>query len=301
MRFLENNLKTARTTLQQVRLNLWSNGFTMIVIGIALALPVILAVILSNMQQVTQGWDIGNQITVFLKGTTSDNEGKKLADQIRTRSGVERVDFLSKQAALEEFSSRSGFADALELLPNNPLPAVIIIHPRSGALSDKALVQWADELQKMPTVDLVQLDKEWLQRLGALIQLIDRGIWILAALLIVAVALIIGNTIRLLIQSRREEIVLINIIGATNSFVRRPFLFTGIWFGLGGGIISCFLVSLGMFSLQQPVMQLAGLYSSQFILSGMSFLQILSVLFFSSLAGYISAYVVVTHYLRKMV
>lgn len=284
---------------QQLRHHPWSNSVTMAVIGIALALPVILSVILSNVQEMTRGWDVGNQVSVFLKDTTTSSQAQKLVSQLRLQTGVERVDYLSREDTLKEFSEHSGFADAISLLPENPLPAVIVIHPQVS-VSNADIEKWADDLRKLPTVELVQLDQEWLQRLGGLMEVANRGILILSTLLIVAVALVIGNTIRLLIENRHEEIALITIIGGSNHFVRLPFLYSGMWFGLGGGILACILVSGGLLMLQEPTEHLASLYNSSFTIAGMSIVQILKVVIFSMLAGWISAYVVVTHYLRRL-
>ncbi len=300
MTALQHHIRAAVESWQQMKLHFWSNSFTMIVIGIALTLPVILTVILSNIQEVTKGWDVGNQMTVFLKDTVTDADAQKLVNQFRLHKGVESVDYLNKEATLKEFSEHSGFAEALELLPTNPLPAIIVIHPRVGGLSHDELTQWASQLERLPNVDMVQLDQDWLQRLNALMQVAERGVLILSILLVVAIVLVIGNTIRLLIENRHDEIALISIIGGTHAFVRRPFLYTGIWFGLGGGILACVLVTIGLLSLKQPVAQLASLYHSSFILSNMSFGQMLCVLLLSIFAGWLSAYIVVTHYLRRL-
>jgi cell division transport system permease protein len=236
-------------------------------------------------------------MTIYLKDTTTRDDALSLVTELRKHKGIERVDYLTPEQTLQEFQERSGFADALAMLPENPLPAVIVVHPKAGGVSNEEMAQWAQQLQRLPKVDLVQLDQEWLQRLAGLIKVADRGIWILAGLLIVAVALIIGNTIRLMIQNRQDEIELIDIMGATRSFVRRPFLYLGVLFGLAGGLLSCILVSVGLLGLKQPVAELANLYNSAFLLSSMNLKQIAVVLLFSTAAGWISAYVVVTHYL----
>jgi cell division transport system permease protein len=300
MQRMNDHIRAAKESWQQMKLHFWSNSFTMIVIGIALTLPVILTVILTNIQDVTQGLNVGNQMTVFLKNTTSDADAQKLASQLRLHKGVENVEYLNREQTLKEFREHSGFAQALDLLPTNPLPAIIVIHPRVGGISNQELTQWVEQLQKLPTVELVQLDQEWLQRLSALMNVAERGVLILGILLMIAVALIIGNTIRLLIENRHEEIALISIIGGTPTFVRRPFLYMGIAFGLAGGILSCLLVTIGLVSLKQPIAQVANLYHSSFMLSGMSFSQIIQVLLLSIFAGWLSAYIVVTHYLRRL-
>ncbi len=288
-----------RHSWQQLRHHPWSNFFTMAVIGIAIALPVILSVVLSNVQDMTRGWDVGNQMSVFLKDSTSTTQAQKLVSQFSLKKGVEKVEYLSREDTLKEFSEHSGFATALELLPENPLPAVIVIYPKTN-VPNAELETWAAELQKLPTVELVQLDQEWLQRLGGLMDVANRGILILSILLLLAVGLVIGNTIRLLIENRQEEISLTTLIGANNGFVRRPFLYTGIWFGLGGGILACLLVTIGLFMLQQPTVQLAKLYNSSFMLSGMNITQMFKVLILSMIAGCASAYIVVTHYLYQL-
>lgn len=296
---LKYHLLALNNSLSQFRRNPWSNSFTLLVIAIALALPLMLGVILDNIQNIARGLDIGNQMTIYLKDTATRNDAQVLVTELRKRSGVEHVDYFTAEQTLQAFQERSGFAEALAMLPENPLPAVIVVHPKVAGVTDAEMTQWAQQLQRLPKVDLVQLDQEWLQRLAGLINIADRSIWMLGSLLIIAVALIIGNTIRLLVKNREDEIELIDIMGATRSFVRRPFLYMGVLFGLGGGLLACILVSLSLLALKQPVTELSNLYNSTFLLSSMNIQQVAVVLLFSTITGRSSAYVVVTNYLHS--
>lgn len=294
---IKHHQQALKDTFIQFKRNRWSNIFTLLVIGVALALPLTLGVILNNLQEIARGWDVGNQMTIYLKDTASTHDAQALVTQLQKHQGVEKVDYLSAEQTLQQFRERSGFAEALSLLPENPLPAIVVVHPKSNVVTEAEMAQWAQQLQRLPTVELVQLDQEWLQRLAGLIKVADRGIWILSSLLLIAVALVIGNTIRLMIQNRQDEIALVDLMGATRSFVRRPFLYMGILFGFGGGLLACLLVTFALFTLQRPVADVASLYNSTFFLTHMTPLQILIVLICSALAGWTSAYVVVTHYL----
>ncbi len=242
---------------------------TAAVIGIALALPSGLHVILNNAQQLSGGWDGAAQISLFLKRGVSDDEANRLARQIQKLPEVAKVNYISRREALQEFERLSGFGDALKALQENPLPSVLVVRPTTTASNPAATEQLLRRLKDYPPVDVAQLDMQWVKRLYVIMELVRRGVVVLAALLALAVLLVVGNTIRLAIQNRRDEIVVMKLIGGTDAFIRRPFLYTGFWYGLFGGIIAWLLVSLALFILSEPVERLTGLYQSQFKLTGL--------------------------------
>ena len=273
---------------------------TTAVIGIALALPSGLHVILKNAQQLSGGWDGAAQISLFLKRAVPDDEANRLARQIQKLPEVASVSYISRGEALEEFRRLSGFGDALEALQDNPLPSVLVIRPTPVASTPAATEKLLQHLQGYPAVDVAQLDMQWVKRLYVIMEIVRRGVVVLAALLALAVLLVVGNTIRLAIQNRREEIVVMKLIGGTDAFIRRPFLYTGFWYGLFGGIIAWLLVSLSLTILSDPVERLTGLYQSQFELSGLDATTTGTLIGTSILLGLTGSWLAVGRHLRDI-
>mgnify|MGYP001828234574 FL=1 len=273
---------------------------TTAVIGIALALPSGLHVVLQNAQQLSGGWDGAAQISLFLKRTVPEEEANRLARQIQKLPEVASVNYISRSEALQEFQRLSGFGDALEALKDNPLPSVLVIHPTANASTPAATEKLLQRLQAYPPVDVAQLDMQWVKRLYVIMELVRRGVVVLAALLALAVLLVVGNTIRLAIQNRRDEIVVMKLIGGTDGFIRRPFLYTGFWYGLFGGVIAWLLVSLSLSILRDPVERLTGLYQSQFELSGLDITTTGMLIGTSILLGLAGSWLAVGRHLRDI-
>lgn len=242
---------------------------TLAVIGITLALPAGLYVLFDNLQRASHGWDAGVQISLFLKLDTPEQGALALQDRIRAMPGVAAVQYISRAQALSEFKRMSGFGDALDVMDTNPLPPVLVVRPSAAASSPDTARALVQTLAHQPGVELAQLDLEWIKRLNAMLALAQRGVMILAVLLALAVLLIIGNTIRLAILNRRSEIEVIKLIGGTDAFIRRPFLYAGLLQGLFGALAAWLLVSAGRLLLSGPAEDLAGLYGSRFELSGL--------------------------------
>ncbi len=261
-------------SLGQMSRNPLSTLMTAAVIGIALALPAALHVALQNARDIGAIWDGGTQISLFLKPEISDEQALQLAEQVRAIPGIASVDTITHAEALAEFRQLSGFGAALNMLDENPLPAVLLVRPAldkpDGMMIAPGMTQdLMDRLRAMGEVEVAEFDMQWLKRLYAIMALAQRGILILGALLGLAVLLIVGNTIRLMIQSRRDEIEIVKLIGATDAFIQRPFLYSGVWYGLLGALIAGLLVSLSLWLLQKPVHELAALYNSKFELAGL--------------------------------
>jgi cell division transport system permease protein len=252
---------------------LWRTPFatfmTAAVIGIALALPAGLHVLLQNVQKLSTGWEGTAQMSLFIKQDVSEKRIQSLAKKLRGWDGVAEVRYISRKQALEEFRKLSGFGDALDSLNENPLPAVLVVRPTSEAAEPGQMELLLGKVKELKPVDLAQLDMEWVRRLSGIIELGKRGVLLLGSLLSLAILLVIGNTIRLTILSRRDEIVVTKLIGATNAFIRRPFLYTGFWYGLMGAVLAWVLVGILLGLLSDPVSRLSFLYNSQFSLGGL--------------------------------
>lgn len=267
------------------------------VIGIALALPTGLYLLLENVRQVSRDWDEVVQISLFLHPEITDEQAKSLVGQLVQRPDIKDVTLVTKDEALREYRASSGFGEALDLLEKNPLPTVLIIQPEINIATVQTLL---DDLSQLPSVEIAQSDMQWLKRLFAVIEILRRGVWILSGLLALAVLLIVGNTIRLSIYSRREEIEVNKLFGATDAFIRRPFLYTGFFYGLAGGGIAWVLVNMAFLLLKVPVKQLATLYHSQFELMTLDVVSGLILLVGSMLLGLCGAWIAVGRHLKAI-
>jgi len=273
---------------------------TVAVIGITLALPAGLYVAIENVQRLASGWEDNGQISLFLKQDVPGAAIEKLADKIRRLPAVSWVDYVSREAALTEFKRLSGFGEALNALDRNPLPAVLVVHPAATHAHPDKLQALLKDLRRFNEVDIAQIDLDWVRRLHAMLELARQGVLILAAGLAIAVLLIIGNTIRLAVLNRRDEIEITKLIGATNAFIRRPFLYTGTLQGLLGALLAWLLVGLGLLLLADPIDNLAGLYGSRFEAENLGILATLALIGSGGLLGWLGSRLAVGRHLRAI-
>ena len=284
-----------RDALSRMRAAPSSALMTVLVIAIALALPAGLAVLLDNARVITKGWDGNAHLSVFLEMDVDEDRQRRLADDWADFDTVKRTEVITRAQALDEFKALSGFGDVLEALPDNPLPPLIVVYPDNAAPGQVEALQ--TRLNALPEVDNAQLDVAWVRRLHAIIELGDRLIGVLTLGLAAAVVLVVVNTIRLAIESRREEIVVIKIVGGTDGFVRRPFLYSGFCFGFAGGVLSLVLVGTALWWLGGPIDELLNLYESEHSLTGMSPSTVLVLPLFSGTLGLLGAWLAVSRHL----
>jgi len=305
---LVTNLKTYLLRHAQVFFyslgQLWRTPFSMLmtaaVIGIALALPTGLNLLLTNAQQLSGGWDGAAKVSLFLKQKVSDEKARSLANKIRKLTEVSEVEYISKEKGLAEFKERSGYDAAIKALDENPIPATLLVTPNLQFNDASQVEELAEKLRKYKEVEFVQLDSEWVQRLYAIMDIVSHGVVILGFMLSIGVLLVVGNTIRLAIQNRRDEIVIVKLIGGTDAFIRRPFLYTGFWYGFFGGLLALILVFFSLLLMSGPVENLAGLYESQFSLHKMDFGTILTILMLSIGLGLGGSWIAVGRHLRDI-
>lgn len=276
-----------------------ATSMTLLVIGIALLLPAGLFVILKNVEQVSGEWQHANRISLFLQDEISDKRGEQLAEQLQTWPDIVDVSFQSAQQSLNEFREISGLESLLDTLPENPLPAVIIIEPEE-AQQQEAIEALLERLDALPEVDLAQLDMQWLQRLRSINETGQRGITILAILLSLSVLLVIGNTIRLAILNRQTEIRVIKLVGGTNTFVRRPFLYNGMWYGFLGGVLAWIALLISLLIISGPIDELAALYDSQFTLKWFGGQMLFALPISGLLLGVMGAWLAVSRHLNAI-
>lgn len=296
--WLRHHRLSAADSLYRVLDSPLSSVLTWLVIGIALALPVGLNVALDNVGHLSTGWDSPAQISLFLREELAEDRARAFGQALLEREDVAQAQFISREAALAEFSELSGFADVLASLDENPLPNLVLVTP-AGEEGEAASALRA-ELEKAPEVAQAVLDMAWLQRLNSLMELSRRLVLAVGGMLVLGVVLILGNTIRLAIESRREEIVIVKLVGGSNAFVRRPFLYTGLWYGVGGGVVAATLVAISLWFLSTPVDQLAALYQSSFQLSGLGIMGALNLVILGGLLGLSGAWLAVARHLAAI-
>jgi cell division transport system permease protein len=273
---------------------------TTLVIGIALALPACLHLLVTNAQRAVGGWNRAVSISVYLKRPTAADEAVRIADKLKQRRDIAEVELTTAEDALKAFRTESGFGDAIDALNENPLPHAIVLRPAAEFVTPEYLSGLADELKKLPSVELVQLDTAWVERLAAILDAIRRGVLLAGALLGIGILVIVGNTIRLDIQNRRDEIEITKLVGGSDGFVRRPFLYSGVWYGIGGGILAWIITAVVLATLREPVARIAGLYGSSFQLSGLG-LEAGGILVGTGVAlGWLGSFVAATRHLRHI-
>jgi cell division transport system permease protein len=277
-----------------------SNLLTTAVIGISLALPASFYLLLDNVRFVSSSWDGSVQITLFLQTDINDEQAINFANKLKENVAVNETVLIKREDALAEYQKLSGFADALNALDENPLPNVILVKPAIENMNEAATETLIKELEAMPEVDNASYDSQWIKRLVYLLDIVNRIIIILSTLLAIGVLLIVGNTIRLSIYNRRSEIEITKLFGGTDSFIQRPFLYSGLWYGAFGGLIAWILITTSMQMLRGPVKQLANLYASDFQLIGLGFLNSLLLIAIGIALGLFGSWISVKRHLKAI-
>jgi cell division transport system permease protein len=271
---------------------------TMAVIGVALALPLFLNVFLQNTRSATANWNQIFDISVYLDKKAPGTRAQVLAKQLRSRADVAAVRVISADEALKQFRSESGFGTALDALGDNPLPDTLVVTPTTAKSTPEGIAVLKQAIAASPDVQTVQIDTDWVKRMHAVMDILRRIIWLTGALLGLGVLLVIANTIRLDILNRRAEIEVMKLVGATDGFTRRPFLYSGIWYGLGGGLLALILVAVAIGLLAAPVQHFAGLYGSQFHLRGLGLGSGTGVLGVSVGLGWLGSWIAATRHIK---
>ena len=277
-------------------INSWITSLmTWLVIGIALALPAILYLLLVNAGSVGSEFDGSARINLYLK---SGAAGEELLQEIAALPEIRNATYIDATDALKDFELETGFSNILLTLPTNPLPDVIEVEPLE--LPPVELRLLTTKFNELDGVERVAVDLEWVERLFTILVLGERFVLTLGTFLSIGVVLVIGNTIRLAIENRRSEIEIIKLVGATDAFVRRPFLYLGFWYGLGGALLGWVMVQASLMVLAAPIEQLLVSYQHQFALTGMGFLASVS-LFLSGIGlGVLGAAIAVSRHLHTI-
>jgi cell division transport system permease protein len=272
---------------------------TVAVIGITLSLPGGFYLFLKNINAMTGDYRSITQITLYLDIKLNEKKAREFEREISGMKNVQSTEFISRQASLETFRESSGFGKSIDTLANNPLPHTIIVEPL-GEADTFAVKNLLNTLQASPQVNIAKLDTEWLERLYTILEIAKRSVVMVTILFSIAVLLIIGNTIRLDIQNRYQEIIVTKLIGATNAFIRRPFLYGGIWYGLLGGLMSWLIVEIGYLAISGPLNRLNLLYQADLELITFTFQDFIVLVTSSTLLGLAGSWIAVARHLNQI-
>jgi cell division transport system permease protein len=287
-------------SLGRLARNPFSTALTVLVIALALALPTALRLLVLNAQAATGDFSTAIELSVYLKTDVPLTKARQLEHNARERADVAHVELISADKAMDEFRKYSGFGTALDALKDNPLPHVLHVQPRAGAQSATAVESLRHYFTAWPEVDLVQVDTEWVMRFNAILDVLRNLLAIAAVLLSAGVLAVIGNTIRLEILNRRAEIEVTKLVGGSNAFVRRPFLYTGVLYGLAGALLAWAIVETAVVVLGGPISTLAELYGSHFALQGPPADDVSVLLATGIVLGWMGAWISAARHLRRI-
>ena len=293
------HMSTAAESFRKLLQQPFSSLMIIGVIAITLAIPSVLHLMVKNALAISGGWDDALDFSVFLEDDVSLEEAGSVRDLILQRADVATVILVGRDEALAEFREQSGFGSALDELDGNPLPHTLVVRP--GALNTAETIDLLrEELQNLPETAAVQVDTDWVQRFHAILAIVDQSIGIGAAFLGLAILVIIGNTIRLDVENRRNEIEVVKLIGASDGFVRRPFLWSGVLYGFLGGVLAVLLVHAGVYLLEEPVARLAGLYRGNVELLRLSFAESVLVIGGGAALGLVGSWFAASRRMRAI-
>ncbi len=300
MAFFISHLRQALGSLGELWRQPAASIMTVGVLGLSITLPSTLYIMVKNTEKISAGWEQASEISLFLKENTSEASAQQLLTRLTTWPEIDTVTFIPADDALKEFQHLSGLGDAIAYLESNPLPDVVLVAPVEKHATPQAAQMLLDKLKQQREVDIGKLDIEWLERLYAVLDIVRDLVTLIGGLLFIAVVLIIGNTIRLNILNKRDEIMVMKLVGATDAFIHRPFLYTGFWYGLLGGLIAWVAVILILWWMDSSIQAFAALYQKDFAITGLSGSALFTMLGLSVLLGLIGSLISVQRHVREI-
>lgn len=286
---LSYHLQAANSSLNLLCRKPLATTMTVVVIAIALTLPTLFWVLTDTLDQLTSNWQRGGHISLYLKSPLTPADEAAFLERLKAAEGVGHVNLKSAADGLAELQRQEGMQDIMRYLPENPLPTVIDVVPALAVNTPAQMEQLFLRLKGFPQVEQAKIDMQWVNRLHAILSFVGKAAHALMALLASAVVLIIGNTLRLAIQNRQEEIQVLKLIGATDPYIARPFLYSGIWYSLGGAILAVLFVNLVMLSLAMGAKQLAAAYQMHYPIMGLSVKQAYQLVLVATILGWLGA------------
>lgn len=275
-----------------------TNALSIIVIGIAFSLPVGVYTLLENIQLHSSAVGVKPQLSLYLKRDINKNQALEIRKKLEEQPLIENFKFIHKDQALKQLAQSNDLARVIDNIGDNPLPHAFVITSRHTAAGE--LEQLRTTMQTWPGVEYVQFDSDWAKRLDAMLDIGRLVVAMLATLLSIALVMVIFNTIRLQILTKREEIEVSKLIGATDGFIHRPFLYFGALQGLAGGLTAWLIIVICIQMLNEELVALTELYTTQLQLEHLDIKDSISLLLFSSWLGWLGARLSVASYLWKI-
>lgn len=298
--FFVDHLRQSMYSLGELYRKPFAALMTIGVLGFSLTLPGTLYTVVKNVEQLSAQWEEASEISLFLRQDISEASAQQFVRRIQTWNEVQSLTYLSPDEGLQEFQRLSGLGDAISYLETNPIPAVVLVVPNSKHASPTASSMLLDKLVQEREVDTGKLDIEWLERLYAVVAVAENVVYLLAVLLFFAVVLIIGNTIRLNIMNKRDEILVMKLVGATDGFIHRPFMYTGFWYGLIGGLFAWFTISVMLLWIDISLAEVLELYRIDISITGLSLGDIVWLISVSVLLGLAGSFLSVRRHVRAI-
>ncbi|WP_334031043.1 permease-like cell division protein FtsX [Alteromonas sp. P256] len=298
--FFVSHVRQALSSLGELWRQPLASLMTIGVLGLSITLPSTLYIMVKNTEKITAGWEQASEISLFLTPNISANRSQQLVTRLNTWQEIESVVYIPADDALKEFQHLSGLGDAIAYLEKNPLPDVVLVTPTDKNASPSAARALLDKLRQQREVDIGKLDIEWLERLYAVIAIASDLVMLIGILLFIAVVLIIGNTIRLNILNKYDEIVVMKLVGATDAFIHRPFLYTGFWYGLLGGLMAWLAVIIILWWMDSSITTFAAMYQKEFNITGLTGSALLTMLGLSVLLGLLGSLISVQRHVRQI-
>lgn len=298
--FFINHFRQALGSLGELWRSGMSSAMTVGVLGLSITLPTTLYVMVKNTEQISADWEHASQISLFIKDKASQRDVNQLVKRIQLWPEIQDLTLITADEALAEFKQLSGFGDAIAYLDSNPLPNVVLVTPTQRHASPVAARALLEKLKNEREVDIGKLDIEWLERLHGLLNLVKDLVSVIALLLFLAVTLIIGNTIRLNILNKKDEILVMKLVGATDAFIQRPFMYTGFWYGFLGGLLAWIAVTLLLWWMSTSIANVSALYQKDFNITGLDFNTFISMLGISVFLGLSGSFLSVKRHVRDI-
>lgn len=298
MNFFTSHYQMLLKALQRSHASMLSTLMMFLVIGITFILPSISFLIVQNLKSISESIQHESQISVFLKKDIPIDAKNKIEKELKNRSEINNYHFVKKEEAWTKLQKSMGFNDSNNGLSENPLPDAFFISPNT--VNPNQIADLKGFLDKLDGVDQVVVDTGWVKKLNSVLHLANKAILLASILLASMLVVVIGNTIRLQMTSHHEEIELSKLIGATNQFLRRPFLYSGFIYGLGGGLTAAIALKLIVIFLNQTVVEVEALYGAQFVIIDLSFLQYLSIIGSSILIAITASFISINQSIKKL-
>ena len=298
--FFTSHFRQCITSLGEILRTPLASFMTIAVLGISITLPGTLHVLVKNLNNISADTRQAAEISLFLQEDIQSAEIQQLIKRLRVWPEIESLVFVSQEDALEEFRQLSGFGDAVDYLETNPLPNVLLVYPEQKFDSPTAAQALLDKMLQQREVDSGKMDIEWLERLHAILAVANELVTMISMLLFFAVILIVGNTIRLNIFNKRNEILVMKLVGATDSFIQRPFLYTGFWYGFLGGVIAWITISILLWWMSSSIKNILSLYHQDFELAGLDFSTLMTMLAISVFMGLAGSGISVARYVKQI-